>query len=96
MNWMGANWAAPVEAINHRLSFSSLLGKGKVENNLNGLWICVIWILWKWRNSVIFQEAPSGILGESKLKLNADFRVGVWSTVRPIHASVFPVGRRVR
>lgn len=49
VKWTGASWAPPIEVCDHRICFSSLLGTSKVEHRLNGLWICVNWVLWKWR-----------------------------------------------
>lgn len=56
VDWIGANWVQPNEVHLHWLGFSNLLGKGTFERRLIGLWICVAWVLWKWRNTVIFKE----------------------------------------
>lgn len=56
IEWTGTSWASPSEVNCHRLCFASLLGYGKMEKRLGGLWICVIWVLWKWRNAVLFDE----------------------------------------
>lgn len=55
VGWIGDNWAAPVEMNSHNLGFASLLRRGKFEKQLGGIWICVIWILCKWRILVLFE-----------------------------------------
>lgn len=48
---------APASSIHaHFEHFSELYGRGKVRKKIRGLWIYVIWVLWKWRNSVLFDH----------------------------------------
>lgn len=55
--WIGAEWAAP-QSIEHLMSnFGGLLSDaGKIKKRLLGLWVCVVWVLWKWRNLVRFEH----------------------------------------
>lgn len=55
MAWIGVSWAEPRDVTGHWKCFSNLLGKGKFKKRMSGLWSSVIWVLWKWRNSVIFE-----------------------------------------
>lgn len=54
-DWVGVAWAAPKQVGAHREAFSNLLGRGKLKRKLGGLWTCVVWVLWKWRNAVLFE-----------------------------------------
>lgn len=54
--WIGAHWAPAGEIKSHFVQFSSLLGRGKFRKRLGSLWICVVWVLWRWRNAVIFDH----------------------------------------
>lgn len=55
VDWIGTQWAAPNDLADHFESFSNLLGRGKHKARLGSLWICTIWVLWKWRNAVLFE-----------------------------------------
>lgn len=54
--WIGTTWAAP-RSITHLYgsTFSGLLGDGLFKKRLGGLWVCVVWVLWKWRNTARFE-----------------------------------------
>lgn len=56
IEWIGVCWAMPREIENHRVVFSNLLGDGTLERRLGGLWTCVIWVIWKLRNSIVFES----------------------------------------
>lgn len=66
VDWVGAQWVQPNEVHLHWLCFSNLsnlLGKGLLVKKLSCLWVCINWVLWKWRNAVLFDA-----------KLDWDFR----------------------
>lgn len=54
--WIGVRWASPGSVQSHFEQFACLFGGGKARNRLGELWICATWVLWKWRNSVIFNQ----------------------------------------
>lgn len=58
----------------HWRSFLSLLDKGKVEKIMGGLWIYVIWTLWKWHNKVIFE----GSVWDFR-KIESEIKYRYWS-----------------
>lgn len=55
VDWLGVCWAPPKDVGAHRETFSYLLGKGKLKRKLDGLWTCVVWVIWRWRNAKLFQ-----------------------------------------
>lgn len=54
--WIGTSWAAPRAIDNHLLLFSRLVGGKKWRRRLGSLWVCTIWVIWKWRNDVLFSN----------------------------------------
>ncbi|KAL6507070.1 hypothetical protein OROHE_021969 [Orobanche hederae] len=54
LRWVGVSWAAPDNIPNYFLSFSSLLRRKNGKRVLGGVWTCVLWAIWKWRNKLIF------------------------------------------
>lgn len=57
VGWLGVSWVAPVETVQHLDSFMGLARGGRNSKRLGGLWICAVWVIWKWRNKVIFNQA---------------------------------------
>lgn len=56
IQWCGISWPPPRSICDHFTSFSEALGGGKLKYILGGLQICVVWVIWKWRNSVKFKH----------------------------------------
>ncbi|KAL6545130.1 hypothetical protein OROHE_009795 [Orobanche hederae] len=72
--WIGTTWVAPLRLIDHFKSFSASLGGKKINLRLSGLWICITWIIWRWRNKVIFEN------GEWDFKrMEDEIRCRYWS-----------------
>ncbi|KAL6500970.1 hypothetical protein OROHE_025167 [Orobanche hederae] len=56
LRWIGVEWAAPGEIQRHFEGFMGLL-RGKVAGKaMGGLWCCVMWVIWRWRNKLIFDN----------------------------------------
>lgn len=77
--WVGSSWAAPDDIARHRRSFVNLLGNGKVRKLMGGLWTCVIWTIWKWRNAVLFEDKEWNF---RKLEMEIKCRFWSWCVVR--------------
>lgn len=56
MRGSGISWAAPRSIGDHFEQLTDLLGGGKTRPIMGGLWICVVWVWWKWRNAVHFEH----------------------------------------
>lgn len=56
IQWIGSCWVLPRSINDHFKSFAGHLGGGKAKKRLGGLWICMVWVIWKWRNSVRFEH----------------------------------------
>lgn len=56
LQWCGICWASPRSIRDHFISFSKVLGGGKMKTIMGGLWIFVVWVLWKWRNAFKFEH----------------------------------------
>lgn len=56
IGWIGARWVQPREIVDQLSNFMSLLGNGKTKRWLGGLWIGVVWVVWRWRNKVIHEQ----------------------------------------
>lgn len=58
IEWIGITWTAPKNVEQHLLNFSDLLGGRRWRKRLGGLWVCTIWVIWKWRNERLFANKP--------------------------------------
>lgn len=54
VNWVGTSWAQPGTTVGHFVSFSNIIGDGKYKRRLGDLWICLVWVVWRWHNYVLF------------------------------------------
>ncbi|KAL6508843.1 hypothetical protein OROHE_021402 [Orobanche hederae] len=75
VDWIGISWAVPVELFDHFTYFSSALGNDKYKKRLRGLWICVAWMIWRWRIRW-YSKTGNGIFREWKRIFDAAFGVG--------------------
>lgn len=48
VKWCGVRWAAPATLGDHFDQFIDLFGGGKSRIILSGLWLCIVWVWWKW------------------------------------------------
>lgn len=53
-NWLSVLGAGHIQISLHFLSHSSILVGKKGNTFATSLWICIVWIIWKGRNKVIF------------------------------------------
>lgn len=56
ITWIGVSWATPQTIVDHFSSFAGLINRKGWKRKLGGLWICKIWILWRWRNDLLFGD----------------------------------------
>lgn len=54
IEWLGTSWVAPHSIEDHFLSFAVLFRGKRCKRILRGLWICTVWVIWKWRKEVVF------------------------------------------
>lgn len=78
VGWVGVQWVSPKELDNHRACFLSLLGK-ESEKRLGGLWSCVLWVIWKWMNTVSFRYKEWKL---SKIETEIKCRFWNWYLVK--------------
>lgn len=55
VQWCGLCWVEPRDVHDHFMNFSTALGGGKTSLKMGGLYICVVWVMWKLRNAVKFE-----------------------------------------
>lgn len=77
--WIGVHWAPAGTPKVHFMHFSGLLGGGKHRKRLGGLWICVVWILRKWRNLVLFNHKDWDF---KRIKKEVKCRYWSWCLIR--------------
>lgn len=56
IDWIGAVWVASRNIHLHFFSFAAFLGGKRWRRRLCGLWVCTIWIIWRWRNDAVFDH----------------------------------------
>lgn len=56
VGWVGLSWVPQRNIALHLLSFVNLMNGKRWKRRLGGLWICFVWVVWKWRNSVLFSH----------------------------------------
>lgn len=79
LRWIGVSWVAPNRVEGHLSSFAGMFPGKKWRRRMGGLWICVIWVLWRWRNEMFFvsKEWDLGrILEEIKCRFHSWCAIG--------------------
>lgn len=56
VGWVGLSWVPQRNIVLHLLSFANLKNGKRWKRRLGGLWICFVWVVWKWRNPVLFSR----------------------------------------
>lgn len=71
-NWLG------VTIVLHSFSFSSIKGKNGKHVAI-AIWQCVVWLLWKWRNALIFEGIAFSV---DKIVKELKSRLWSWFSVK--------------
>lgn len=78
--WCKVSSAVPNRIKDHFIQCSGMLRVVNGKGFAITVWICVVWVLWKWRNKIIFEEGK----WDSKLivdELKADSGTGTVSKI---------------
>ncbi|XP_057793236.1 uncharacterized protein LOC131009848 [Salvia miltiorrhiza] len=84
LRWIGKSSALHHNAKEHFLAFIGLGNKAETRF-LTGLWISIVWSIWKERNNCIFKQ---GVWNKDKLVLEIKMKLWCWKMIFKLEAPV--------
>jgi len=88
--WIDIHSVRPNFAASHFMSFNLIRCRKKVNSMWRGMWVAIVWELWKHRNNVVFNDR---VVDDSEIFVLAQLRGWSWTKFKPNGVSVlFQIG----
>jgi len=78
--WISIHSVRPNFAANHFMSFNLIWCWKKVNSVWRGMWVAIVWEIWKHRNNVVFNNRVGD---DSEIFVLAQLRGWSWAKFRP-------------